>query len=154
MAYELLEGTFNYNKTLIAPPGCRVLVHESTDKRRTQDPHGEHGWYIGIAPDHYRCHKVYIPKTRSERTAKTVKFYLHKTPLPTNSIKETILLAAKNLTEALRSHSNAPVIRNSKTTEELLKKLLDIFLEKAIICISQDTSPVKPKLLPSVKNKH
>ena len=129
-----------------------MLVYESTEKRRTWDPHGEHGWYIGIAPDHYRCHKVYIPKSRAERIAKTVKFYPHKTPIPTNSINDTILLAAKNLTEALRSHSDAPVLNNSKETEEALKQLADIFLNKATKHVSKETSPVKPNILPSATN--
>ena len=34
-AYEVLEGAFDYNKTPLAPPGYKVLVHESTDKRNT-----------------------------------------------------------------------------------------------------------------------
>ena len=73
-AYELLNGIFDYNKTPLAPPGCKVIVHENRDQRGTWDPHGVPGWYLGSSNDHYRCHRVYIPKTKSERIAKTVRF--------------------------------------------------------------------------------
>ena len=65
-AYEILNGVFDYNKTPIAPPGCKIVVHEPPNKRGTWDIHGVDGWYLGMAPDHYRCHRVYIPKMRAE----------------------------------------------------------------------------------------
>ena len=56
---EYLNEVFDYNKTPIAPPGCRVLVYEMKQQRKhTFSPHGQDGWYIGTAPHHYRCHKV------------------------------------------------------------------------------------------------
>jgi hypothetical protein len=50
-----LNGQFDYNKTPIAPPGIRVVIHEKSNKRGTWAPHGALGIYIGSAPDHYRC---------------------------------------------------------------------------------------------------
>jgi hypothetical protein len=66
LAEAQLNGAFDYNKTPFAPPGCKVLIHEKSSNRRTWAPHGVEGWYLGRAPDHYRCHRVYVIKTASE----------------------------------------------------------------------------------------
>ena len=34
-AYELIHGTFDYNKTPLAPPGSKVLVYDAPAKRGT-----------------------------------------------------------------------------------------------------------------------
>jgi hypothetical protein len=38
-----LNGAFDYNRTPLAPPGTKVLVHETPANRRTWDPHGVGG---------------------------------------------------------------------------------------------------------------
>eukprot|EP00957_Ditylum_brightwellii_P120329 9181763-Ditylum_brightwellii.AAC.1 len=40
-AYEYLHGTFNYNATLIAPPGTTVLIHKKVDQRTSWGVHGK-----------------------------------------------------------------------------------------------------------------
>ena len=102
-AYEILNGIFDYNRTPLAPPGTKVIVHTPPDKRRTWDSHGEDGWYLGMAPEHYRCHRVYITKTRSERIARSVKFLPHKCKLPKKTAKYSALEAANRLIEALQN---------------------------------------------------
>ena len=42
-AEECLNGVFDRNKMPIAPPGCKVVVHESTTNRETWSPHGSDG---------------------------------------------------------------------------------------------------------------
>ena len=61
--------------TPLAPPGTKVLIHETPDQRRSWEPHDVDGWYIGPAREHYRCYRVYVPTTRAERVAKTVQFF-------------------------------------------------------------------------------
>jgi hypothetical protein len=51
-AHAALFGQFDFNKTPMAPPGTRVLVHEKPDKRGTWAPHGIDGWYVGPALEH------------------------------------------------------------------------------------------------------
>ena len=84
-AYALLNGTHDFNATPLAPPGTKVLVHETRDQRRTWAPKGTDGWYLGPAPEHYRCYRVYIPATRAERTAKTVEFFPHDCAVPVST---------------------------------------------------------------------
>ena len=65
-AYEELEGKFNYNKTPLFPPGCKVLVHEKPVTRHTWGLRSIIGWYIGPSLNYYRCVKVYLPESISE----------------------------------------------------------------------------------------
>ena len=51
-AYAATFGNFNFNRTPIAPPGNRVLVHEITEQYASFAPHGVDGWYIGPSLDH------------------------------------------------------------------------------------------------------
>jgi hypothetical protein len=70
-----IVGQYDYNRSPMAPPGTRIIAHETPSRRRTWEPHGQDGWYIGLALEHYRCYTVYINKTRKERIVKTVDFF-------------------------------------------------------------------------------
>jgi hypothetical protein len=68
-------GQHNYNRAPMAPPGARIIAHETLGRRKTWAPHGQDGWYIEPAMEHYRCYTVYITKTRSSRIVETVDFF-------------------------------------------------------------------------------
>ena len=53
------------------------MVHEKPGARESWAPHALDAWYLGPAPDHYRCYKVYMWSTRRERTTDTLT-WLHK----------------------------------------------------------------------------
>jgi hypothetical protein len=53
-AYEFVNGKFDYNKFLLAPLGCAVKMHESTNRQKTWDLHSLSGWYLGTSTEHYR----------------------------------------------------------------------------------------------------
>jgi hypothetical protein len=57
-AWSQYHGPFDFKRTPLGVPGCRLLVHEKPDKRTTWSPHASDGWYIGPAMESYRCHKV------------------------------------------------------------------------------------------------
>ena len=59
-----LHGEFNYNATPLDPPGTHIIVHEKPKVRVIWEVHGVKGWYLGPSMEHYRCHNVYITKTR------------------------------------------------------------------------------------------
>jgi hypothetical protein len=62
-AYACINGNFDFNRSQLAPTGTRVVVHITTEKRHNMASHGVDGWYVGPSPEHYRCHKCYIPST-------------------------------------------------------------------------------------------
>ena len=74
-AHEFLHGRFDYNATPIAPIGIRVLAYESPEDRRSWAPHGMDAWYIGPSLEHYRCYRVWIWNTKTERKTDTVAWF-------------------------------------------------------------------------------
>jgi hypothetical protein len=42
-------GQYYFNRAPMAPPGTRIIAHETPSRRRTWAPHGQYGWYIGPA---------------------------------------------------------------------------------------------------------
>jgi hypothetical protein len=74
-AQEHLNGTFDFNRTPLAPLGTKVVLHETPQQRRTWAPHGVEGWYVGYAPEHYRCYTVHVTRTNKTRIGSTVEFF-------------------------------------------------------------------------------
>jgi hypothetical protein len=68
-------GQYDFNRAPMLPPGTLIIAHETPNRRRTWAPHGQDGWYVGPALEHYRCYKVYITKTRGDRIVETVEFF-------------------------------------------------------------------------------
>ena len=52
-AWEYLFGRFDYNKTPLAPPGMKVILHNKPSQRGSWDTHGVVAFYIGLAMHHY-----------------------------------------------------------------------------------------------------
>jgi len=52
-AHAYLFGTFDFNKTPLAPPGTRVVIHDRPENRLSWGFHDTNGWYVAPAPDHY-----------------------------------------------------------------------------------------------------
>jgi hypothetical protein len=147
-AYAQLNGAFDYNRTPLAPPGSKVLIHETPANRRTWDPHGVDGWYIGGAPEHYRCHRVYVSKTRAERIAKTVEFFPHNCPMPKTSSADAATQAARDLISALQNPAPAaPFATLGNEQLHAIRKLADIF---QVATESPTTAAPNPVSLPRV----
>jgi hypothetical protein len=112
----------------MAPPGTRIIAHETPGKRKTLAPHGQDGWYIGPALEHYRCYTVYITKTRSSRVVEKVEFFPHqfKVPFPSSNTLDT--QAAADLTHALLNLQPAgPFCQVGDEQAIALRRLADIF---------------------------
>jgi hypothetical protein len=99
----MLNGTFDYNRTPMAPPGTKIVVHEKPNQRRTWDPHGVNGWYLGPTTKHYHCCRVFINKTRSERITDTVKLFPQEIEMPFPTPTEIAVEATKTLIRTLQN---------------------------------------------------
>ena len=136
-AYAQLYGTFDYNRTPLCPPGCRALIHDSPGHRATWNAKGTDAWYIGPATNHYRCHRLYIPKTRSERISRTVDFFPHNCAVPFASPLDAATRAADSLATALKGHqANSPFGQPCDAQYEAIQQLSNIFSKM----VSQKTS--------------
>ena len=58
-AYAQVHGQFDFNKTPMAPLGCKVMIHSRPQQRAAWADHCVEGYYIGPAMQHYQnysCH--------------------------------------------------------------------------------------------------
>jgi hypothetical protein len=80
----------------------KIIAHEKPGKRRTWAPYGQHGYSLGPEMHHYRCQNVYISATASERIVYTLESPPHNYKMPQLSSTDILLMAAKDMTDALQ----------------------------------------------------
>jgi hypothetical protein len=129
----MLEGTFDYNKTPLAPPGTKVIIHEKPQQRKTWDPHGTEGWYLGPAMEHCRCHRVFTNKTKAERITDTVEFFPQHTTVPHMSTDDIAIQAAEDLIAAI----NQPITKKSicpigNKQMEAIRQISDLYQQHTL----------------------
>lgn len=123
-----LNGIFDFNRTPLAPPGTRVIIHEKPAVRQSWAPHGVDGWYLGPSLEHYRCYQVYANKTAHARVADTVEFFPEAVAMPKTSSADAAIHAAQKLSHALlHPHPAAPFATVGKPQLEAIAQLADIF---------------------------
>jgi hypothetical protein len=123
-----LHGLVDYNKTAFSPPGCNIIAHEKPSQRRTWAPHGQPVYSLGPAMNHYRFQNVYITSTASERIVDTLEFPPHNSPMPQLSSTERVLMAAQDMTDALKHpHPDVPFATIGDETIMALTTLATIF---------------------------
>jgi hypothetical protein len=128
-AYQQIWGNFDFNRTPMAPPGCRVIVHERALERGAWASHGIGGYYIRPAMHHYRNYKAYIPETRGIRTTNTIEFFPDKVTMPATSSADRLAAATEDLVAALGNpHPPIPFLDQGTVTNDAIKKLQSIYL--------------------------
>jgi hypothetical protein len=128
-AYQQIWGNFDFNRTPMAPPGCKVIVHERALKRGAWASHGIAGFYIRPAMHHYRNYKAYITETRGIRTTNTIEFFPDKVDMPTTSSDDRLAAATEDLVAALKNpHPPIPFLDQGTVTNDAIKKLQSIYL--------------------------
>ena len=127
-AYAQLEGTFDFTRTPLAPPGTRVIIHEKPTNRQTLAPHGTDGWYLGPALNHYQCYRVWVPRTHAERIVDTISFFPKAVALPELTHKDAVIQAARELTHALQQpRFRGPLAQFHDDNLTALRELSKIF---------------------------
>ena len=140
-----LNDAFNFNRTLLAPPGTKVLLYEKPDQRRTWAPHGIDGWYLGGAMEHYRCYWVYIHSTCAKRIIKTVKIFPTFCPMPKTSSADAAVVAAHALADNLLHTTGAAPFAKLGNSQIRAIEDLDSIFDQAIV-----RPPPAPLLTPHV----
>jgi hypothetical protein len=127
-AYQQVWGNFDFNKTPLAPPGCKVVVHERAMERGAWACHGIVGYYIGPAMKHYRNYESYIPETRGIRTTNTLEFFPDKVDMPTTSTADRLARATENLVDILHQpHPATPLLQQGTVINDAMEQLSKIF---------------------------
>lgn len=128
-AWAQVFGAYDFNRTPIAPPGIRVLVHEKPSVRKTWSPHAVDGWYIGPALESYRCYQVWIWETRSTRICDTLEWFPSKVTMPLASSADIIRAAANDIIAALQNPSHgSPVPPEHDSESHILRQLAELLV--------------------------
>ena len=139
-AYAHLNGPFDYNKMPLAPMGCKVQVHEKTDKRGTWSFHSVDGWYLATSPEHYRTHRCHIKSTRSERLSDTVHFHHKGITNPSLTEADKLMKAVADCSAALKGINSAAPTEQSRD----LARLLDATSNRLASSPDLVPEPVRP----------
>jgi len=147
-AWAQVHGNYDFNRTPIAPPGIKVLVHEKPSNRNTWAPHAIEGWYVGPALQAYRCYCTWITETKRERIADTLTWFPTTAPMPTISSQDIIASATRDILQALQNPTNSsPIALTTDTETEVLKQLATILHNKAMEAADTKTTANTPTLL-------
>ena len=148
-AWAYLFGNFDFNKTPLAPPGTRVVVHEKPQQRASWAFHGVDGWYIGPSPEHYRCVKCYITKTKSERDADTVSFHPHTIEFPEISTLDYLQQASDDILHILGNPQTAfPYLEGGEQTKNAYLKIAKLLKRATARPTEQVANNPPPDLAP------
>ena len=99
-AYAVLEGKFNFDKALLAPPGTKALVFNDPKKRTSWAPHAKDTWYVSPTLQHYCCFLFFVPSKKGFTVAQTAKFFPSFSKMPTLSNKEYDILTPRELVDS------------------------------------------------------
>ena len=76
-----LNWVFDFNHTLLSPPGTKEVIFEGPGALCTFSQHVVDVWYLGPALEHYQCYTVCVPKTCYENVAKN-RYFPTRLPCP------------------------------------------------------------------------
>jgi hypothetical protein len=124
----MLEGNFDFNCTLMAPPGTKIILHEKPAQRKSWDPHGTEGWYLGPALEHCRCYRVFTNKTKAERNSDTVEFFPQHMAVPYRSPTDVAIQATQELIHVLKiSSPSTPFAHMGHDQHKAIQTIADVF---------------------------
>ena len=105
-SWAYLFGNHDFNRVPLCPPGTKALLHLKPNERPSWSFYAEDCFYIGPAWKHYRCVRVFIPKTHAERTTDTLTLMEAKIPIPLSSIDDHIKSTTEQLIHLLLNKKN------------------------------------------------
>ena len=109
----------------LAPSGTRIIAHVDANNRQYWDLHGEVGWYVGPALNHYQCVTCYFPKTRSTRVCDTVTFLPTNIKFPEVRLVDHLKQAATDIVTIL-THPPSTTVPSLYAGHPVRNTLLDI----------------------------
>jgi hypothetical protein len=101
-AYAYLNGNFDFNKTPLAPPGTKLVIHSKPDQHASWAYHGEEGWYVGSSMEHDRCVQCYVTISGQTRNVDTLEFFPKAVPFTKISTNNYLKQAASDIITILR----------------------------------------------------
>jgi hypothetical protein len=150
-AYNQLFGNFDFNATPLAPLGTKVIAYERKEQRLTSwSDHGQLGWYLSHAPNHYRNYTVFIINTRGTRTCDTVVFLPSKFPMPATSSTDRVTSILTDLVHELKNPLPAAPFQSQGSPVQSAIKTLETFFKNRNR-LSNTSNPIRnpPQRVPT-----
>ncbi len=141
-ANQEVYGSFDFNKTPLAPLGTNALIYDDPASRASWAPHATDGYYVGPASNHYRCLRFYIPATRRFRFADTWRLYPTHSQVPVASQHDVSISMAAELIKALSAAMPT-------TTAEKIKHIKAIQDLSSIFASARDSSMMRTSTHPT-----
>ena len=145
LAYEQVYRIHNFERTPLAPLGCKVQTHDKPHKRLTYDPHSVNGWYLGPAVHHYRCYTCYNIDTGGETTPDTIAFFPAFMKMPNYSKRDMAIHAAADLAKAFQTPRPESPFQVEDAQLKAIRELSQIFDAETKIP-NKDALPPPPRL--------
>ena len=103
-AYEAhYKKKWDFKAIPMAPLGVPIITHDKPSERASWANHGTDGFYIGFAPEHYRCFKVLVTATNSTRITDTIDWQPDAIQLPGYTFLEILEANINKLDKTLKS---------------------------------------------------
>ena len=97
LAYEALNGPYNWVWYPLAPPGCKAIIYGALVVRGSWASRGTDAWYLGPLADHYRCNIYYVPETRAYRILGSAELFPQHCQVPNLSNNAHLKALTKEL---------------------------------------------------------
>jgi hypothetical protein len=124
LAYEALNGPYNWNRYPLAPLGCKAAVYKDGDTRGLWASSGIDRWYLGPSKDHYPCTLYYIPETRAYCILGSMELFLQHCQLPNLTSDQHFRALTDKLANEMATANKTPtgrcLIKPSKTESSRL----------------------------------
>ena len=101
-AYTQVHGIFDFNRTPLAPAGCKVIIRDHTDEHPSWANHGTRSYYLGPAIKQFWSYNVLMDFTKKIRQSNTVDFFPTTSDNPTINPTETLSLIIEDLLTVLK----------------------------------------------------
>ena len=143
-AWEYYNGTFDYSATSLGPIGCKIIIHNTLNKRKSWYQRVREGFSVGPALHHYRCIKAIDSKTKALIITYTAE-YLHKDLTQPHITAEDILAhAIQFLTAALKDVS-ASICDSQLSAIEAVRAIFTNGKTIKSIQNKTSTAPLRPR---------
>ena len=121
-AYKALNGSFDYNRTSLAPLGFLAVLYDDPTNRNNFAPHCTDAMYVALSMLHYGNGKYWVPSTQKMRISISAKIYPEHCELPTISEADKNLISASDLLTAMQAavpHTAKAKLRHAKALQNL-----------------------------------
>jgi hypothetical protein len=124
LAYEILNGPYDWNWYPLAPLGCKAIVYEDGNTCGSWASQGVDVWYLGPSKDHYRCDLYYIIETQAYHVSGLTELFPQHCQLPNMTPHQHLRALTEELVEATNVANNTP--KGKRLLKFLAQKIDDL----------------------------